>query len=228
MRRDDKGAVASLDAAPRAVCNGRLPRLTWISGQPRLEKRSMRIAKWGLMVLLISPLGTALAQEQPQDSLAAAARRAQDQKKEQKKDQTKPAKVWDNDSISSVPGTVNVVGEATAPAEQKQEEASAKGAAKPAQAPVDKSAIQADLAAAKEQLQSLKTDLDIAQRKYGLDQQMYYGKPDYASDKAGAAALQDEQNQIDAKQQEIADEQKKIDDLQAQLQSAGGDNTTPK
>jgi len=44
---------------------------------------------------------------------------------------------------------------------------------------------------------------------------MYYNKPDYQSDKAGAAALNDEQSQIDAKQQEITDLQKKIDDMQA-------------
>ena len=100
------------------------------------------------------------------------------------------------------------------------------GAAKPAaagspsEASGKQSALQADLAAAKDQLQSLTTDLDILKRKFTLDQQVYYGKPDYAADKAGAASLHDEQDQIDAKQQEIADAQKKINDLQSGIESA--------
>jgi hypothetical protein len=209
-----------------AFATGVPPRLTWMSGKPRLEKRSMRIAQWGLTILLISPLGTALAQEQQQDSLAAAARRAQEQKKEEKKDQAKTPKVWDNDSISSVSGTVSVVGKAEEPAEQKQGEESAKKESKPVKTAEERAAILADIETAKQQLDSAKADLDILQRKYTLDQQAYYVKPDYASDKAGAAALKDEQDQIDGKQQGVADAQKKIDDLQAQLQAAGGDESS--
>src|ERR1700735_1072364 len=40
-------------------------------------------------------------------------------------------------------------------------------------AAADTSALQGDLDEAKQQLESLKTDLDILQRKYALDQQMY-------------------------------------------------------
>jgi hypothetical protein len=200
-----------------------------MSGKPRLEKHPMRIAQWGLMILLVSPLGTALAQEQQQDSLGAAARRAQDQKKEQKKDQTKTPKVWDNDNISSVSGTVSVVGKAEEPSAQQGDATGSKEETKPAQKAVDKSAIQANLEGAKHQFDSVKADLDLLQRKFTLDQQAYYVKPDYASDRAGAAALKNEQDQIDAKQQEVADAQKKVDDLQAQLGSAPGDNgNTPK
>lgn len=192
-----------------------------------MEKHTMRIARWGLLILLVSPLGTALAQprqqtsspsDQQTDSLAAAARRT----REQKKNQPKAAKVWDNENIPATPGGISVVGNAAAPEQQPAQNAQA-GAAeenKPAKTAEDKSAVQSGLAAAKQQLESLKKDLDIAHRKYGLDQQMYYGKPDYASDKAGAAALKDEQAQIDAKQQEVADAQKKIDDLQAKLDSS--------
>ncbi|HTX16778.1 MAG TPA: hypothetical protein VMD77_15865, partial [Candidatus Baltobacteraceae bacterium] len=77
----------------------------------------MKLAKWGLAILLASPLAMvpgAPAQSQDsaqsgqqQDSLAAAARRA----REQKKDEPKAAKVWDNDNIPSSPGTVSVVGD---------------------------------------------------------------------------------------------------------------------
>jgi Fe-S-cluster formation regulator IscX/YfhJ len=53
-----------------------------------------------------------------------------------------------------------------------------------------------------------------------MDQQTYYGKTDYSSDKAGAAALADEKNQIDSKQQQVTDAEKKVADLQAQLDAA--------
>jgi hypothetical protein len=66
-------------------------------------------------------------------------------------------------------------------------------------------------------LATIKVDLDLLQRTYTLDSQMYYIKPDYASDTDGAAKLKDEQDQIAAKQQEMDDEQKKIDDLNAEL-----------
>ncbi|HUC42161.1 MAG TPA: hypothetical protein VL913_00310, partial [Candidatus Micrarchaeaceae archaeon] len=162
---------------------------------------------------------------------AAAARRA----REQKKDEPKAAKVWDNDNIPSTPGTVSVVGdsgdnsasEASGQSDQGQQQQDQQTANSNAQAPAsdkDKAANAAELAADQEQLKSLKTDVDIAQRKLVLDQQMYYGKPDYSSDKAGAAALKDEQDQIDAKQQQIDDLQKKIDALQSQS-GAPSDNS---
>ncbi len=78
-------------------------------------------------------------------------------------------------------------------------------------------ALQADTESAKREVESLKADLDILQRKYSLDQQSYYGNPDHASYKAGQAALDDEKGQIDAKQQEVADAQKRMDDMQAKL-----------
>lgn len=191
----------------------------------------MKLAKWGLAILLASPIAmvrAVSAQSQDaaqsgrqQDSLAAAARRA----RAQKKDEPKAAKVWDNDNIASTPGAVSIVGESggNAPAEPSDNGAQNQDKAASAK---DKAAKSAELDADQQQLKSLKTELDIAQRKLVLDQQMYYGKPDYSSDSAGAAALKDEQDQIDAKQQEIDDLQKKIDELQSQLASAGGDSSS--
>jgi hypothetical protein len=186
-------------------------------------EKIMRITIWGIMFLLVSLPGAAAARQDQQtppasgqsqqDSLAAAARRA----REAKKSQSKPVKVWDNDSLAAVPDTVSVVGQ---PVESTPNSAPTNSSnpapARPASAK-DKSGIEGDLTAAKASLQDLKTDLDILQRKYALDQQAYYGKPEYSSDTAGAAALADEKNQMDAKQQEVADTEKKVADLQAQL-----------
>jgi hypothetical protein len=201
-----------------------------------MGERAMKLAKWGLAILLVSPIAmvsAAPAQSQDstqsgqqQDALAAAARRA----REQKKDQPKAAKVWDNDNIPSGSGAVSVVGDsgesAATPSDQgaqsQDQTASSTESNQQAQpaAAKDQAAKSAELDSDQQQLKSLKTDLDIAQRKLVLDQQMYYGKPDYSSDKAGAAALKDEQDQIDAKQQQIDDLQKQIDALQSQSGTA--------
>jgi len=194
----------------------------------------MKLAKWGLAILLASPLAmipavSAQSQDssqsgQPQDSLAAAARRA----RAEKKDEPKTTKVWDNDNIPSSPGSVSVVGDANQTAES-QDQAAGSNESNQQAPPADdktKAAKSAEIDADQQQLKSLKTDLDIAQRKLVLDQQMYYGKTDYSSDKAGAAALKDEQDQIASKQQEVDDLQKKIDDLQAEAAAAGGDSAS--
>jgi hypothetical protein len=203
----------------------------------------MRIARWALVILLAAPLGATFgrtqqtqppppSEQQPrqEDSLAAAARRA----REQKKGEPKPKKVWDNDSIPEL-GSASVVGNqdnssaaagdsANTPAKQGQSAAGIEqdNSAKKAQ---DNTAA---AEAAKANLENLKSELDILQRKLALDQQSYYGKPDYSSDKAGAAALQDEQSQVDAKQQEVDDAQKKFDDLPAQSDSTSPADNTPK
>jgi hypothetical protein len=183
-------------------------------------------------MLLLTPAGAALAQAQSaqaqqEDPVAAAARRA----REQKKQQTKPSRVWDNDNIPKSPGSLSVVGVAPSDTAVQGNSAGAHPSAGPSPSagqttatPAEKkTALEADLAAAKENLQNLQSDLDILQRKLTLDQQMYYGKPGYSSDKAGAAALGEEQDQVDAKQQEIGDAQKKITDLQEKLNTPTGD-----
>jgi hypothetical protein len=197
----------------------------------------MKIAQWGLGILLVLPLGVAAGQQQstqqatqqaPTDPVAEAARRA----REQKKDQAKPAHVWNNDDIPKTNG-VSVVGENPA-AEGEASASDADKGANPATAAAANGettapaagqgtgsektgAIASELAAANERLKSLQTDLDIAQRKYALDQQTYLSNPQHEGDTAGAAALKDEEDQIAAKQQEVADAQKEVDELKAKL-----------
>jgi len=186
----------------------------------------MRSLTGSLLVLLLALGGATLARPQSteqDDPVAAAARRARDQKKQQ----SKAARVWDNDNIPRNPGSVSVVGQpapeasanpldSSAPAgDNKTPDSAAKNPAAP---PADKRAgLEASLASAKEALQNLQNDVDIMQRKLVLDQQTYYSKPGYTSDKAGAAALNDEQGQIDAKQLELGAAQSKVADIQAQL-----------
>jgi hypothetical protein len=196
----------------------------------------MKIARLSLGILLILPVGFAAGQSQtppppPQQqdgqssstSLAEAAKRA----REAKKDEQKPAHVWDNDTVPKAGAQISVVGEAPSGADADNSAASAaadssangastaKGPAKSGSG--NQSVLKSQLADAKEKLSTLKTDLDLQERTYTLDSQMYYGKPDYSSDKEGAAKLKDEQDQIAAKQQEMDDQQRKIDELEAEL-----------
>ena len=185
----------------------------------------MKCANWGIVLLLLSPACVAVAQQQvaqQEDPVAAAARRA----REQKQQQAKAPRVWDNDTIPKSPSSLSVIGQTAAEngaataASSAEDKPADSGTGKKEKATEQKSVIEADLAAAKEQLQTLQNDLDILQRKFTLDQQTYYSKPDYASDKAGAASLQDEQDQIDAKRQEMIAAQQKIAEWQENLNAA--------
>jgi hypothetical protein len=196
----------------------------------------MKIAHWGLGILLVMPMGIAAGQAQapsqeapapaPTDPLAAAAKAA----REAKKDQTKPARVWNDDTIPKSNGAISVVGQT--PADDSANAAAATGDAANAATSATGSAgagggaaagagnqraLETSIQNAKDKLATTKVDLDLLQRTYTLDSQMYYIKPDYASDANGAAKLKDEQDQIAAKQQEMDEEQKKIDDMEAEL-----------
>jgi hypothetical protein len=193
----------------------------------------MKIAQWGLGILLVMPMGIAAGQAQPAsqdaqapapaptDSLAAAAKQA----REAKKDQPKPARVWNDDTIPKSSDAISVVGQtpgdndgaAGAPGDAAAAPAAANGAAGAGGGAGSRAALESAIANAKEKLATVKVDLDLAQRTYTLDSQMYYIKPDYASDTDGAAKLKDEQDHIAAKQQEMDDVQKIIDDLNADL-----------
>jgi hypothetical protein len=147
-------------------------------------------------------------------TLVEAARLAQ----ERKKDQPKATKVWDNENIPTKPGEVSVIGETPAPPTDASATAETVVAAPPEARPTPTRAdIESSIRDSRERLLSLKTDLDILQRTYDLDNQMYMSKPDYTSDKEGAAKIADEKAQLEAKRQEIADLEKKIQEMQAKL-----------
>ncbi|MDE3108828.1 MAG: hypothetical protein KGL02_02700 [Acidobacteriota bacterium] len=211
----------------------------------------MKIARCGWIILSVAvcaaglgvqPLNAAaLARQSPQpeqqsqaqpapaqnhqraaDSLGAAARRA----REQKKDESKSTKVWDNDNLPTA-GDVNVIGasaqssstQGAGGAAEENAEGSAPNNAESSET-ADRSELEAQIKSAKENLNQLQTQLNFAQRKFALDQQSFYQNPNYASDRAGAQALKREQDQIDAQKQQVESAKKKVDDLNAKLQDA--------
>jgi hypothetical protein len=196
----------------------------------------------GLGILLVLPAGALSAQSSGQstsDPLAAAAKRAQDSKK----DQSKSARVWDNDTIPKAGHEISVVGSNDAAvadganptvAPDGTVVASPDGAAgtnpaAPAPGPAPNQAdldakIQAQINDAKENIASMKTDLDLMQRTEVLDSQMYYSKPDYSNDRAGARKLTDEQAKIAEKQQAIDEAEKKLAELETLLKASPQNN----
>ena len=193
----------------------------------------------GLGILLVLPAGAVYAQsaapssagQSTSDPLAAAAKRAPDSKK----DPSKTARVWDNDNIPKAGHEISVVGSNEAAADGTNPAVSADAnavatpdaaagganAAGPAPNQADLDAkIQAQITSAKENIASMKTDLDLMQRTLVLDSQMYYSKPDYSSDRGGARKLTDEQAKIADKQQAIDEAEKKLAELQTLLNAS--------
>lgn len=175
------------------------------------------------------------AQSAEADPLAAAARHV----REERKDQPKAAKVYTNDNLPTN-GTISYVGPSASTSGTKDAGSStadpaaanpnAKAGAK-ASGSEDKSADQAALARAKQQLESAKKDLDIEQRKFALDQQSYMSSPNHDSDKQTAVTLQTEQDDISAKKDEVDAAQKLVNDLEAKLAASSSgraaDNSAP-
>lgn len=201
----------------------------------------MKTGRFALAILLALGMGAitvaqdnseAAGQSSNTDALAAAARRARQEHKEQ----SKAAKVYTNDNMPSN-ATISFVGsESSAPAAKDANapapnavKAPTPAAAQNAQTPSSpslgakmtpeqkKAADEAELATAKQQLEGAKKDLDIQQRKYALDQQTYMSNPNHDSDKAGEAALQTEQDNITAKKDEVDAAQKVVNDLEMRL-----------
>jgi hypothetical protein len=199
----------------------------------------MKIACAGFILLLALPVKFAAARplgkqqtsdQQQQASIAETARR----NREQKKSHPPATHSWDNDNIPTNPNELSVVGSPAAPpADENAPSARADnaagapagaqnaGAAPPsgdaAKEANNQAAVRSELDSAKDHLKTLMTNLDILSRQYTLDQQQYYSKPNYSSDRDGQERLNREQSDVEAKRQEVAEAQKKVDELQANL-----------
>lgn len=131
-------------------------------------------------------------------------------------------RVWDNDNIPKEGNSLSVVGQpppANAKISGHGTVQSDKDVNKGPSA-TEKKTLEEDLLKARDQLRSLEDDLTALQRKYVVDHQAYYTKPNYIGDTDGAASLKDEQAQMSAKQQKIAEQQKQIEQLQEALKSS--------
>ena len=182
----------------------------------------LRYAVPALLAAALLP-AAAFAQSQDSQSVAEAARRA----REKKKEQTKPAKVITDDTLDVKRGDVQsataeqlrIPGSPAAPAQATSSTATAPAAgaadtSNPSETAAPKDGKEPkEVTELKEKVKQAESDLDLLNREYRLDQDSYFSKPDYANDTAGKQKLDDEKVQISNKQQEVDRLKAKLADL---------------
>lgn len=147
-----------------------------------------------------------------QDSLAEAARKA----REQKKETPKAAKVFDNDNIPTT-GGVNTVGTASAPSDQNN------GSAAPAGAN-DEKTWRDRFANLRHKLEQDQQELSILQRELGEANVNFYTDP--VKGMQQGLTMEDinkKKAAIDAKQKAIDADKQAISDAEDELRKSGGD-----
>ena len=152
------------------------------------------------------------------DSLADAARRA----REAKKEQPKPAKVFDNDNLPG--GTVSTVGKTddTKKDGDASTEANADGKKTSADAEKDWKEKFAGLRA---KLARDKEDMDVMQRELGVLNLQNYSDPVKAMQQGVTRSdINNKTSAIDAKQKAIEADEQAISDAEDALRKAGGDS----
>jgi DNA repair exonuclease SbcCD ATPase subunit len=157
-----------------------------------------------------------------QESLAEIARKA----REQKKETPKAAKVYDNDSLENVSGTISVVG----PAPQETTAASGEAAKGEAQPPAnaggqkDQKYWRGKFAELRAKLHQTQQELDILQRELAQTRLQYYPDPMKAMQQQYSNKdINEKLAKIDAKQKELQGLQQQLSDLEDSLRKSGGD-----
>lgn len=152
-----------------------------------------------------------------QDSLATAARKARDQKKEA----PKAAKVFDNDSIPTT-GGVSTVG--ATPAQPGDATTNASGAT-PAASGNDEKTWRDKFATLHHKLDQDQAELTVLEREYGVSSVQFYTDPmKEMQQKLTNDELYKKTLAIDAKKKAIEADKQAISDAEDALRKAGGDS----
>jgi DNA repair exonuclease SbcCD ATPase subunit len=172
-----------------------------------------------------SSQSAAPAQTAPVDPLVAAARKA----REQKKDQPKPARVFDNDNIPTQ-GGVSAVGSAPggestaggAAAEPDGDQAAGKTAAPPSGN--DEKTWRERFARLRKKLEQDQADLEIMQRELGVLDVQYYNDPMKGMQQGYTRSdINEKTAKIDEKKKQIEADQQALSDAEDELRRSGGD-----
>jgi hypothetical protein len=152
-----------------------------------------------------------------QDSLAAAARKARDQKKEA----PKAAKVFDNDSIPTT-GGVSTVG--ATPAQPGDATTNPSGATPPASGN-DEKTWRDKFATLHHKLDQDQAELAVLEREYGVSSVQFYTDPmKEMQQKLTNDELYKKTLAIDAKKKAIEADKQAVSDAEDALRKAGGDS----
>jgi polyhydroxyalkanoate synthesis regulator phasin len=182
---------------------------------PKMLLRSLAI----LLAALSFVAATVAAQDAP--SVAEAARRA----RQQKRDAPKPAHVIDNDSFppshtepadssgSAFSTSPTPAADATAPASGDKAALTPESTATEGDAGEDSK--KAEIAALKQQIADLKEKVNLQQRDIGLSQDTFLSNPDHEHDKAG-------KEKLDSMNADLTQLQSQLADLLNKLNALGG------
>jgi hypothetical protein len=150
-----------------------------------------------------------------QDSMAAAARRA----KQQKRDGSKPAKVFTNDNIPSA-GRISSV--SAAPAAEPAPSTEAPGPSK--RAGNDEKVWRDKFAALRHKLEQDQQELSVMERELGVLDVQYYNDPLKAlQQQLTRSDINEKTAKVEAKKKEIEADQQAISDAENDLRKAGGE-----
>jgi predicted RNase H-like nuclease (RuvC/YqgF family) len=147
----------------------------------------------------------------------------------EKSKETKPAKVFTNDNLPVASGITENPSEKNPekPAGEAGLETKGKGEANPtaeAEEAHNAKYYRTRLSELQGKLDLHKRELDVLQQKVNLNQTQYYNDPNKSLQQQYTRSDINQLNQdIDAKKQQIADDEKAIEDLHDQLRREGGD-----
>ena len=158
-----------------------------------------------------------------QDSLAAAARKA----REQKKEAPKSAKVFTNDNIPTA-GGISSVGEEEEPkTEEKPGQASTvakPGGANRTSPASDEAVWRSRFAKLRHKLEQDQADLDVMQRELGVLSTQYYGDPNkQLQQQLTREDINKKTADIEARKKDVEADKRAISDAEDELRKAGGD-----
>jgi hypothetical protein len=184
---------------------------------------------WGQQSNAASPSATTQTQTStsapvPQDPLAEAARKARERKKEERK----APQVFTNDNLPTS-GGISTVGEAPAPAATPAAPGSATpGGKKPgtpaASSGSDEAKWRETFATLRHKLEQDQQNLDLAQRELGTLNTQFYGDPNkQLQQQLTRSDIDKKTAEIDKAKDQVAADQKAIDDAQDDLRASGGD-----
>ncbi|MGA8552984.1 MAG: hypothetical protein WB630_01085 [Candidatus Acidiferrales bacterium] len=169
-----------------------------------------------------SSQSTTLTPVAPEDPLAAAARKA----REQKKDQMKPARVFDNDNIPKQ-GGISSVGSSSSTPSTASAGSSDSGASSAAGGPPsakDEKGWRDKFAKLRHKLDEDQQELALMQRELGVLDVQYYNSPMEGMQQGLTRSdINEKTDKIEAKKKQIEADQQAISDGEEQLRQAGGD-----
>jgi len=166
-----------------------------------------------------SSQSTAVTPPRQEDSLAAAARKAREQKKDQAG--AKPARVFSNDNIPTT-GGISAVGENASAAGGADAAAGAQAAAAPSGS--GEAEWRGRFAKLRKKLEQDQTELDLMQRELGVLDVQYYSDPVKTLQQGYSRSdINEKTDKIEAKKKTIEADQQAIADAEDELHKAGGD-----